>query len=151
MDDDPTLSYPELTYETSLDPSSEVLEPIERGLHEYNLSVLGPEVIYNYAKIAITARDEQHNVAGGIIGEFVWGWLHIQTLWVSPEQRGKDIGTRLLGEIEQAARQRGVQQATLETTSFQARDFYLKNGFEVVGAVEGKPKGHTWYYLKKEF
>jgi hypothetical protein len=38
----------------------------------------------------------------------------------------------------------------LETTSFQALDFYLKNGYEVFGQLEGKPAGHTWYYLKKE-
>lgn len=114
------------------------------------LSVLGPKVIFNYAKVAITAQ-EGEQMAGGIIGEFIWGWLHIQTLWVAPEQRGKDIGTRLLAEIEKVARERGVCQATLETTSFQARDFYLKNGFEIVGSVEGKPAGHTWYYLKKEF
>ena len=140
----------QLTYQTTLNPPAEVTGPIERGLHDFNLSVLGPEVIYDYAKIAITARDGEQ-IAGGVIGELIWGWLHIQTLWVAAEQRGNDIGTRLLAEIEQAARARGVCQATLETTSFQARDFYLKNGFEVVGAVEGKPRGHTWYYMKKAF
>ncbi len=140
-----------VSYTIQLNPSDEVLAPIEHGLHDYNLSVLGEEIIYNYAKVAISARNDQQQLAGGIIGEFVWGWLHIQTLWVASEQRGKDIGTHLLAEIEQVARQRGVYQATLETTSFQARNFYLKNGFEVVGAIEGKPQGHTWYYLKKEF
>jgi GNAT superfamily N-acetyltransferase len=140
-----------ITYNTYLRPPEEVTNPIEHGLHEYNLSVLGPEVIYNYAKIAIAARDEHGQIIGGIIGDFVWGWLHIQTLWVATEQRGKDIGTHLLQQIEQDARGRGIHQATLETTSFQAHDFYLKNGFEVVGAIEGKPKGHTWYYMKKEF
>ncbi len=145
------MSSEPITYETTFAPTDDVLSPIERGLHEYNLSVLGPEVIYNYAKVAITARDETGQVTGGIIGEFIWGWLHIQTLWVAPDQRGQDIGTHLLDQIQQIARERGVNQCTLETTSFQARDFYLKNGFEFVGAVEGKPKGHTWYYMKKYF
>ncbi len=140
-----------ITFETTLNPTEEVLAPIERGLHEFNLSVLGPEVIYNYAKVAITAKGEAGQIAGGVIGEFIWGWLHIQTLWVAQEQRGRDIGTELLRRIQQVARERGVHQCTLETTSFQARDFYLKNGFEIVGAVEGKPAGHTWYYMKAEF
>ncbi len=137
-------------YETTLNPPAEVTGPIERGLHEFNLGVLGPEVIYNWAKIAITARDEAGEVVGGIIGELIWGWLHIQTLWVAEQQRGQDIGSRLLESMEQAARERGVTQSVLETTSFQARAFYEKHGFEVVGKIEGKPKGHCWYYMKKE-
>ncbi len=145
------MNQPDFTYETTLNPTADVTDLIERGLHEYNLSVLGPEVIYNYAKIAITAWGDDGQVAGGIIGEFIWGWLHIQTLWVAQEQRGRDIGSELLKRIQQVARERSVHQCTLETTSFQARDFYLKNGFEIVGAVEGKPAGHTWYYMKAEF
>ena len=130
-----------IAFETTLNQADEVLAPIERGLHEYNLSVLGLEVIYNYAKVAITARNDAGQIAGGIIGEFIWGWLHIQTLWVAQEQRGRDIGSELLRRIQQVARERGVHQCTLETTSFQARDFYLKNGFEIVGAefAAGRP------------
>ncbi len=139
-----------IQFETTLSPAAEVTGPIERGLHEFNLNVLGEEVIYNYAKIAITARDEQGEVVGGIIGQLIWGWLHIDTLWVTGQQRGQEIGSHLLAALEQEARQRGVTQAVLETTSFQARDFYRKYGFEVVGQIDGKPKGHTWYYLKKE-
>jgi ribosomal protein S18 acetylase RimI-like enzyme len=138
-----------ISYRTNLKPGDEITDPIKRGLHEYNLLVLGPEVIYNYAKIAITAHDERGRLAGGLIGELVWGRLHVQTLWVEVAQRGQGIGARLLAEIEQTAQERGAAGVTLETTSFQARDFYLKNGYEIVGAIEGKPAGHTWYYMKK--
>jgi hypothetical protein len=36
-----------------------------------------------------------------------------------------------------------------ETADFQALDFYLKSGYEVFGKLEGKPKGTTWYFIKK--
>jgi len=35
--------------------------------------------------------------------------------------------------------------------SFQALDFYQKNGYEIVGVIEGHPnKENQPYYLKKE-
>lgn len=134
---------------TIYSPPAEVTEAIERGLHEHNLAVLGPEVIYNYAKFAIAARDEAGQITGGLIGRFLWGALKIDTLWVSEEKRGQDLGTRLIAQAEAEARQRGVSLIYLETTSFQARAFYEKNGFQVYGQLDDYPKGHTWYHMRK--
>jgi GNAT superfamily N-acetyltransferase len=140
----------DLRYETVFDPPREVLEPVNRGLHEYNLLQLGPQVINRYAGVVIIVKDEQGHVAGGIIGEMFWDWLHIDTLWVAPERRGSDIGTRLPTMAEDPARAKGFYHAHLETTDFQALAFSRKNGYEVFGTLEGKPAGHTWYYLKKD-
>lgn len=139
-----------LAYETTFDPSPELSSTIERGLHEHNLAVLGPEVIYNYTRFAAAARGSDGQAAGGLLGQFIWNFLVVDVLWVSPEARGQDIGTHLLQMAESAARQRAVDFIILETTSFQARDFYLKNGFEVYGQLEGRPRGHTWYHMKKD-
>jgi len=82
-------------------------------------------------------------------GEIFWDWLYVKTLWVSTEYRGRGIGRHLLSEIEETALQRGFRGSHLETTSFQALDFYQKLGYEIFGELEGKPAGTTWYFLKK--
>lgn len=138
----------DIEYETIIDPLRESLAPIERGLHEFNLSHLG-EVIHNYHQAAIIARDETGAVIGGIHGELVWEWLYIKTLWVVEKHRGRGIGKRLLMVMEKAAVSRGFHKSHLETTDFQALGFYLKEGYEIFGELEGKPAGSTWYYLKK--
>jgi GNAT superfamily N-acetyltransferase len=139
-----------VAYETLFDPEQADVAPVERGLHEYNLAHLGPDVLYNYHRLAILARDEGGDVIGGIHGELVWEWLYIQSLWVEENQRGHGIGRRLLVAIEQAAVAHGFPHSHLETTDFQALDFYRKQGYQVFGELEGKPAGTTWYYMKKD-
>ena len=141
---------PNVDYATVFNPQDEDLEPIRRGLHEYNVSKLGTDVIDNYTRLAIVARDAENRVVGGIYGELFWDWLYIQTLWVDEEHRGQGIGTRLLAMAEDAAVSKGFHKSHLETTNFQGLAFYLKNGYQVFGALEGKPAGSTWYYIKKE-
>ena len=46
-------------------------------------------------------------------------------------------------DAEAYARTRGATGATLETYSFQARPFYERLGYEVVGMLEGHPLGHV--------
>jgi GNAT superfamily N-acetyltransferase len=135
---------------TVFDPGEELVDPLERGLHEFNLAHLGEAVIYNYHKLAVIAHDDSGEIIGGVWGHLVWDWLHIQTLWVKDTRRGEGIGRQLLNTIERAAVSKGFTRSHLETTDFQALDFYKKNGYEIFGELEGKPRGHTWYYIKKD-
>lgn len=139
-----------ITIETIDKPPREVEEVIQRGLHEHNLAVLGPEIIYHYHHIAIAARDSEGAIVGGIVGDMVWDFLHVDVLWVAESQRGQDIGSQLIEEAERLALERGFPRLSLETTSFQALGFYQKHGFTIAGAVPNKPKGHTWYFLEKD-
>ena len=136
-----------LHFETLTDPPGDRLEPVSRGLDQYNRSVIGD---YTYSRIAVLAHDDEGRLVGGVYGDLLWDWLYIQTLWVDPGCRGQDIGARLVQQIEQAARAQGVMRAHLETTSFQALGFYQKLGYEVFGVLPDKPMGHDWYYLKKD-
>lgn len=139
-----------MNYQTIFEPEPEDLRAIEQGLHAYNLAHLGAEVLYDYHRLAVVARDERGEVIGGIHGELVWEWLYIQSLWVDEGRRGQGIGSRLLATIEAAAVAKGFFRSHLETTDFQALDFYLRHGYEVFGRLEGKPAGVTWYYIKKD-
>ncbi|MGE5221619.1 MAG: GNAT family N-acetyltransferase [Omnitrophica WOR_2 bacterium] len=137
-------------YQVVTNPSKEQLHPVEQGLYDYDLECLGEAVIRRSEIDAILARDEAGGTIGGIVGALAYDWLHITTFWVDKHYRGQGIGTRLLKMLEETAVQKEVYKCQLETTSFQALDFYLKNGYEIFGSLEGKPVGSTWYYLKKD-
>jgi len=119
-------------------------------LYEYNTSKLGAETTRVYHKFTVSVKDDDGKVVGGLIGEGYWDWMHVETLWVAEEYRGRDIGTRLLAAAEDIARSKGLHHAQLETTSFQALGFYRKQGYVIFGTLEDKPPGVTWYYLKKD-
>jgi hypothetical protein len=36
-----------------------------------------------------------------------------------------------------------------DTFDFQAKDFYLKQGYEIFGVLKDCPSGHKRYYMKK--
>jgi hypothetical protein len=54
-----------------------------------------------------------------------------------------------LEATEAEAKRRGCRFAELETFSFQALDFYKKNGYTVFGELDQVAGGHRWYFLKK--
>jgi len=128
----------------------ELQEQIGQGLNEHNLAQLGAELNNRYQRLVVTARNEAGDLVGGILGYMVWDFTHIDILWVAESHRGNDIGTRLMDQAEQEAVTLGFPHISLETTSFQALNFYLKRGFTITGQVANKPQGHTWYYLEKD-
>ncbi len=88
-------------------------------------------------------------IIGGLAGEISWGWLHIDTLWVAEPYRHSGIGTSLMDKAEAEAIAMDVRQAYLETTDFQAFDFYKKRGYRTFAQLEDQPPGHICYYMKK--
>ena len=52
--------------------------------------------------------------------------------------------------MESYAIEKDFTKCHLETTSFQALDFYRKNGYEIFGTLNDKPPGHISYFFKKE-
>jgi len=69
---------------------------------------------------------------------------------LTPEYRGQDLGSQLLNKIELEAKAIGTTLVHLDTFDFQAKDFYLKAGYEIFGVLDDCPKGHQRYYLKKK-
>ncbi len=88
---------------------------------------------------------------GGLLASTYWNWLEIDTFFIPPELRRTGIGASLLRSAEQIAIQRGCEHCFLSTYSFQARGFYEKQGYFVVGALEGCPPGATYYWMRKDF
>ena len=134
----------QITVEQNPDPQE--VASLVRGLVSYNDSRAEPE---DYRPLAVFVRDAEGRVAGGVLGHTHWGWLFVSHLWVSDDLRGEGFGRKLLAAAEREAVARGCRQAYLDTFSFQARHFYERLGYELFGALEDFPAGHTRYFLRK--
>jgi GNAT superfamily N-acetyltransferase len=120
---------------------------LEDRLYDYNVEQTGVD---DGKWLSIFVRNDEGEIVAGLHGWTWCGSCRVQTVWVHKDLRGQDYGTRLLGAAEQEARARGCDQILLDTFSFQAPLFYRKLGYEVIGAVEGYPRGpHTEYHLRK--
>jgi GNAT superfamily N-acetyltransferase len=119
-----------------------------RRVRAFNFERVGE---YRFAPLAAVAHDADGELVGGAGGTIGLRWLHVDVMWVAESQRGRDLGSRLLARLEALAIERGARRAHVETTSFQALDFYRKHGYEVFGQLEDFPEGHTYFYLKKTF
>jgi ribosomal protein S18 acetylase RimI-like enzyme len=150
-----------LRYEALENPPDDLIRSVNHGLYRYNTTRICES---SYARLGVFAYADadagesasaedgssQRTVIGGLVGDLVWDWLHIDALWVDEAYRGRGVGGALMQRAEEMARARGIVNTHLETTSFQALPFYQKLGYEVFAELPDKPKGSTWYYLKKQ-
>ena len=120
---------------------------IVNGVDYYNIAVTG---LPDWFPVNFILRGERRDVLGGVLGQLWGGWLQVSYLWVAEAARGARYGTRLMESAEAYAQARGAIGATLETYSFQALPFYERLGYQVCGALDGFPPGHTKFFLKKE-
>ena len=96
-------------------------------------------------------RDAHGVLCGGLTASTFWGWLEIDDLWLDESIRRQDIGTKLMQLAEAEAIRRGCKSAKLETFSFQARGFYEKLGYRVIGVLHDYPPGSSFFWMRKDF
>jgi GNAT superfamily N-acetyltransferase len=95
-------------------------------------------------------RDPDGLLEAGLAG-WTWGGCgFIQYLWVRDDLRGTGVGGRLLAAVEDEAKARGCAQIVVSSHSFQAPDFYVRQGYREYGRIEGYPRGHAEVHLVKE-
>jgi GNAT superfamily N-acetyltransferase len=116
------------------------------AISEYNTQQAGDD---RGKSLCFVLRGPDEEVAGGVIGATYWNWLHVDLMWVREGLRGRGFGQRLLALAEQEGRQRGATNAFLDTFSFQAPAFYLRNGYRIFGELPDFPEGHMRYFLTK--
>ncbi|MDE4085051.1 GNAT family N-acetyltransferase [Planococcus maritimus] len=124
-------------------------EFIRNKLIEYNMKNLPDEVKTPVEHLNVVLKDDDGAIRGGITATTFWQHLHVDFLWVDERLRGQGQGKLLLEKMEQAAKEHGGRLITLDTFSFQAPDFYKRNGYEVFGMLEDHPKGFSQYFLQK--
>ena len=117
------------------------------GLIEYNEQQAGPG---RHAPVAVYVIGQDGNIVGGLEGRTSYGWLIIELVYLPAECRRRGFGRRVLREAEDEAIRRGCHAARLDTSSFQARGFYEKQGYAVFGELPLRFDGHRLFFLSKE-
>ena len=113
------------------------------GLRSYNDGFS----MRNQSDFSITAKYNDEIIAAAV-GESKYDWLIIQYLYVNDKFRNNKIGSRLIKSIVDVAKNRKCTGIHLDTFEFQARDFYIKQGFAVFGEIYDHPSGYKRYFMK---
>lgn len=119
---------------------------ILKGLLEYNLARIEDK---NPRDLGIYLQDKAGQKIAGLIGNTHGNWLFIKFLWVSEELRGQNIGSNILSQGENIAKERGCKYSFLDTFSFQAPEFYKKHGYKEVFVLENYPVVGKRHYFTK--
>ncbi|MBZ0291890.1 MAG: GNAT family N-acetyltransferase [Anaerolineae bacterium] len=101
--------------------------------------------------LCIFIHDDMGQIVGGLTADTYWNWLDIDDFWIQETLRRQGFGQKLLTMAEAEARRRGCWRAQLKTFDFQARDFYARFGYRVVGVMEDYPPGGAFYWMRKDF
>lgn len=132
--------------------SKEEGEIVLKGINAYNDSQTDRIHEKVHESIRLVAKNEANEIIGGVFGYIgYYAGFKIDILWMREDTRGLGLGTKLLQEAENKAKELGATIAILDTFSFQAEDFYLKNGYEEFGRISGYPKeNQEFIFLKKD-
>lgn len=130
--------------------TQEGVDYIEKKLDEFNSSKVPfsqyqADIFVNYS-----LKNNDGDLVGGI-NALIYGWkcLFINQLWIQDEYRHNDYGSKLLKKVEDEAKAMGSYLAILDTFDFQAKDFYLKYGYEIYAELDNYPPGHKSFSMKK--
>lgn len=105
----------------------EIFDFIDIGFDKYALE---NDIDCNYRSFSFVAK-ENNEIVGVITGHSYYKEVHISDLIVSENYRNKNIGTKLIDEVENHFKNKGLENINLTTYDFQAPEFYKKCGFEV--------------------
>jgi ribosomal protein S18 acetylase RimI-like enzyme len=139
---------PELSLDDVAKSAEDPFAVLNAMLGAYNADHVGPTA---HVPLWIFARDPSGKVQGGLRGQTYWSWGTIDVLSVAPAFRRRGVGSRLLTKAEDIARSRGCLGIRVDTTSFQAPDFYRRHGYLEFGRIENYPPGHARIWFMKRF
>jgi GNAT superfamily N-acetyltransferase len=118
---------------------------IREGIVGFNAQTLGEFP----GQFSIYLKDENSIIRGGSV---VWVHkesIYVDILWIDESLRCQGYGTKLLQVAEEEGKNRGCKYSTVDTYSFQAEDFYLKNGYKIIGEVKNYLFHHTKIFFRK--
>lgn len=143
------------TWSESHTRDEEVLTALQFNLREYNRSHIPDYITPDHTApdawdYTIAIHDDDGNLRGGLVTKSHWGAMYLDHLWIHDDLRGQHIGQHLLEMAEDEARKHGDRFIWTATFSFQAKGFYERHGYRVVGELTDFPPGHNRYTLRKD-
>lgn len=130
--------------------NEEESELIVDKIVEYNLSKVPIIQESSFIWINRVIVDTYGDIIVGINSKmYCWNCLYIDVLWVKEEYRKEGLGLKILNEIEKVAKDKGCYLIHLDTFDFQAKDFYIKHGYDIFGILDECPQRHKRYFMKK--
>lgn len=85
---------------------------------------------------------------GGLTGRIYWSCLEIDDIFIESSFRKLGYGKRLIMQAQAYAKSIGLHFIFLKTFSFQAKPFYEKYGFYVIGEIKGYPETASLYTMR---
>ena len=128
-------------------PGDATVEATANGLRAHDVEMAGE---IPYESVGVVGRSEDGKTVGGLTGTIGGGWMYVHMMWVSPECRGRGLGSALLAAAEQETVRRGCPRVFLNTLSFQAPGFYERNGYTQFAALEESPAPHSRIFFRKD-
>ncbi|WP_333677363.1 GNAT family N-acetyltransferase [Dyella sp.] len=129
-------------------PTADELGAIRRPLDRFNFEACG---IADQRPLALLVRDPaSHEVVGGLNGRTTRGILFVDVFFLPESMRGAGLGSKLLRMAEEEGSRRGCFTGILYTNSFQAPEFYMKQGWREFGRFPSIPSGTSRIFFCKE-
>lgn len=125
-------------------------ELLKEKIKEYNNSISFYHKISrseDYVKY-VNLEIKGDNFIAGLSARIYWKCLEVDDLFIDQEFKRKGYGTKLVKTIIEIALEKQLNFIWLKTFSFQARDFYEKLGFTVVGVLEDYPPGESLFTMR---
>ena len=140
----PATDFPaELSLSFDAAPAPEIRGTLGQAINAFHART----VPQDSRRFALLLRDKGDELAAGLSGVLSWQWLFVEALWVGDAWRGRGLGRGLLARAEAHAAAEGCHSAWLDT--FQARAFYLGQGYQPFGVLEDYPPGQSRSFLRK--
>ncbi|WP_233840746.1 GNAT family N-acetyltransferase [Dyella sp. 2HG41-7] len=121
---------------------------VRAQLSQFNLAATR---IDDQRALAVLVKDpETGDVLGGLTGRTSRGMLFVEVFFVAESLRGTGLGSRVLRMAEEEAVRRGCRHGLLHTNTFQAPEFYKKNGWVEMGSIPSDPPGNYRIFFSKQ-
>lgn len=109
---------------------------------EHNLKLYNNTEVFSY----VATINQQY--VGGYIAKRTDDLVHLELLAVDIRLRKQNIGSQLMDHLIAIAKKEGCTRLTVTTLDFQAKNFYIKKGFNIFGTLTNTPiKDVTKFYL----
>lgn len=138
----------EATFVITDRPGEADLAVLRMGLDEFNEQAAG---MLDRRALAVFVTDPATGrVVGGLSGRTSFGLWFVDYFYLPGHLRGSGLGSELLRQAEKEAVRRGCRTGVLYTMSFQAPEFYRRNGWRPFGEIAGEPGGVSRIFFTKE-